>query len=186
MIRPNILEHGSIQVFTFFKDNGHKIVPDDINTGVEQAYHFDIMEINRNELIVGNVYLVYDKFNGNHYWSVLLSYHLEVFKELRFDENNECIGNGNTVSFPIYIENEIYEIINKYSIYTTLYNGQQRSFKGFIPLEYTIVRCRKYWKDYCNKLNKDSDEDSDSNEKYIPVKKISHMREITDLIGSFL
>lgn len=179
MIRQNLFENGIIQVSTFWKEYGIKRIPIDIHNMhdyIEQPfYNFDIIKINEKELIYGNTYLIYCNKTGKHYWAIQLSRYLEVFKEVLFNKNNKWIGNGYIISLSILKCN----LVN-YSIYETLHMGEKWSFKPVIPLTYSIVsRCKKYWKRYCDELNEDLNE-------CIPVKKISHMKEITDLIASFL
>jgi hypothetical protein len=185
-IKQNLFDRASLQVEIFVKYNGQKVVPIDvlkyIDVNRETFYNIDVIEM-KQELIENVLYLLYCKETGKHYWSTLFkigdgSCKLMVFMELLFDESNNFIRHKRIELFCIKRNN-----FDNYVIYGTSFMGTLINLKYEVPQKYNFIRFKKYWNDYCNELIEDEDNKS---KVYFPIKKISHIREITDLIESFI
>ena len=82
-----------------------------------------------------------------------------------------------------YIRVNLDDMKTQYNVYIPLLEGNNDMIlkSNMTPIIHEITKCDKDWREYCEELN----EEINKNKNY-PIRKISHMREITDLIGSFL
>lgn len=163
---PNLFENGYIRCY---KDN----------LDYEDVSVIEVFEFSQQYL-----YLIYCKETNQHYWSMYsaskymfrmmaiidVDTTLKICKNLDFEAN----------SYKYIYEKNIYFSINgnyrtRYSIYLAT------SYVQVIPSFYKIINDVLVWNEYVQELNAD---DLDEIDTY--VKKISHMREITDLVRSFL
>lgn len=125
------------------------------------------------------VYFVYNKKSHKHYWAFYnpLNRMLCIWTKIYIDDGTikskrlkkrMMVDLSNAIKYNIYAP-----LLIKFHVYDT--------YMTVLPFNYIIYRCDKDWKEYCEELNKEINK----NKNYF-IKKISHMREITDLIGSFL
>ena len=124
----------------------------------------------------GQIYLLYRKNTGAHCWTKLHFDRFHSIKFIQFDKNNNFIEykpNRNCQFFNTE-ETDVY-ILCKNNVHFDL------KLKHIPPTFKLRQKYYKYWKEYCAELN----ENKNANAIY-PIKKISHMREIVDLIESFL
>lgn len=123
------------------------------------------------------VYFVYNKKSHKHYWAFYnpLNQMLCIWCKVYID--NSIIKSRRLKNI---IMVDLRDVI-KYIIYAPLSTKVPDFYMTTLPFNYIIYKCDKDWKEYCEELN----EEINKNINY-PIKKMSHMREIIDLIGSFL
>ena len=88
---------------------------------------------------------------------------------------NILIGQSDLIQYNVYVA------VIQPNAYRKLSYRCNDEYLTYLYREYKIYKCDKDWREYCEELN----EEINKNNNY-PIRKISHMREITDLIGSFL
>lgn len=120
---------------------------------------------NKSNFKIDQVYLIYSELTYINYWA----YYNKLIDKFELCEIISKLGfNG--------IRDK--QLIKKFISCDTNYKIYELSIKKFaIPHFYTIINDRVNWNKFCNDLEENSD---------YPIKKIIHIRELSDYIKSFL
>ena len=132
-------------------------------------------------------YFIHCRRSQKNYYGYLTHFGTRLY--LRYElnvETSQFRGIGIKDSCCKLIQCNVYVAEIQPNVYPTLSDRCNSeyliSYMKYQNYKYKIYRCdQKYWEEYCQELN----EEINKNKNY-PIKKISHMREITDLIVSFL
>ena len=181
----NIFENSiiSVYLYTTLQTRSNKLPNETFNivaSSCQDDYRLIEVKSNFDESIV---YFVYCKKSEKHYWAFYnpIIQQLCIWCKICVDDNKLHYKRLKNM-IRVNLCN-----ITLYNIYAPLSETRSNIYLTSIPYNYKIYKCDEAWRIYNDELNEELDENENKNINInYPITKISHMREIVDLIASFL
>lgn len=134
---------------------------------------FKLVNVSNENLNKSRLYFLHSKISGRYFIGRPIVFNRYL---LGFDKMTIKNGEINNEKLPDYFHIHASFKNLYHDIYVAELNG---SYLNDLGPKCKIINSKQNWREYHEELNEDS------NANY-PIKKISHLREIVDLIGSFL